>query len=168
MLQNRDGMVQQCLGGCVEGCSPTPSQVRAMLRNTKIWDVMLCLHLKVMWRVSCARRLGWTLWELSTSSERFFHLLCEDWFGVFRFAGTMQQRTSARRSWWTDGQLLSRRKGESPQKKTGLQQILIQSSWPAMPRTSSLTWGRRPCHLLAKTGWKGCRSSLESFTLLKQ
>ena len=48
---------------------------------------------------------------------RGFFISCVKIGFFFRFVETMQQRTSARRSWWTDGQLLSRRKGESPPKK---------------------------------------------------
>ena len=33
--------------------------------------------------------------------------------------------------------------------------IPIQTSWPALPRASPLPWRGRPCHLPAKTGWKG-------------
>ena len=138
------------------------------LEKTKIWERGLTSKLKVMLRVSCARRLGSTLWELSTSSERFF-ISCVKidlvFLGLWGRCSKGLQREGAGGQM---GNCYPDEKVNLPPKKASLQQILIQSSWPAMPRTSSLTWGRRPCHLLAKIGWKGCRSSLESFTFLKQ
>ena len=112
---------------------------------------------------------------------------------TFRSVETMQPRTSVRRSWWTDGQLLSRQKGTTPLKacyivtpfkasyivtpfkacyivtplKAWIQTVIpIQTSWPALPRAPSLPWWRRPCDLPSKTGWKGGLSSEPYFAQL--